>query len=854
MKNLVRHSLLLLLFWASSFAGFGQAVTAPDCSDAVNVCTNLGFTITTNGIGNVNEIPTSGTVSNPSTAPTGTGTGCLLSGEINSTWMVVNIASSGQLEFTFGGNGTQAGFYDWIMWPYNPNTTCNDIIGNTLPPVACNWNASSIGGTGMGTLPAGANAGNYVPALNVTAGQQYIICFTNFSGLPNTLVPLDFTGSAAVSCSPVNQAACQGDSVQLVTGSTIPGSTFLWTPAIGLSSTTDSVVMAAPPITTTYTVSITDPAGNITDTTVTVTIHHPPTPDAGMDDISCDLTYNLNATLSDTFGGTWTYTGPSSATFADDTNPSTVATVTTLGNHGFIFTEDNTYCPPVSDTVWVNFLNVPHTNYAVDPSCGGACDGRVDISAATAVLYSIDGGLNFQVDSFFTGLCAGTYDVVVENAQGCQQSSQFTITDPPIVEITSITTDSIVCIGGTASFGITAAGGDGMYSYVWDNALPNQANHTVTPTGNTCYIVYVEDGMGCQSAPDTVCVGLYPPLIANASNSDSICPGDPIDIGANAMGGIGAPYTYVWDDGAGWSMNGDTITVSPNTLTNYCVTVTDGCETPPANICLSVGLYPVPDVGLTVDVDSSCVPVVSNFTNTTTPSLIGTSLWDFGDGNSSTDPVTTNNQYLIPGCYDVSLTVTSPNGCVADTIIPDMICGYGYPTAAFDMTPQPTTVNHTEIQFLNYSSDNFINVWTFDSLGMSLETNPMYEFPNLGPGTYPVTLYVENEYGCSDSITHEVVINEDFLIYVPNAFSPNGDGINDQFVVVGNDIDQTEYEMSIYDRWGNLVFLTEDLFTYWDGTKAGLDVQVEVYVWKIKAKGISNGEKYEFYGHVTLIR
>jgi hypothetical protein len=180
------------------------SITASDCGVSVDVCTNLNFTIDPNGSGVVNEIPTSGTVSNPSTNPGSANSGCLLSGETNSTWMVVNISSTGDLEFTFGGGGLQAGYYDWIMYPYSP-TVCADIIGNTLAPVRCNWNGVNNGGTGLAPsccLPVGGDASNFEPPLAVTAGDQFIICFSNYSSV-NSTVPLNFNGTAGVSCVPL---------------------------------------------------------------------------------------------------------------------------------------------------------------------------------------------------------------------------------------------------------------------------------------------------------------------------------------------------------------------------------------------------------------------------------------------------------------------------------------------------------------------------------------------------------------------------------------------------------------------------------------------------------------------------
>lgn len=113
--------------------------------------------------------------------------------------MMFTVATDGLLAFTFGANGTQYGYYDWAMWPYS-ETACYDIANNTLPPVRCTWNAVSFGGTGLATpIPTGGNAGNYGPPLNVFAGEQFIICLSNWSYVNNS-IELDFTGTADIDC------------------------------------------------------------------------------------------------------------------------------------------------------------------------------------------------------------------------------------------------------------------------------------------------------------------------------------------------------------------------------------------------------------------------------------------------------------------------------------------------------------------------------------------------------------------------------------------------------------------------------------------------------------------------------
>lgn len=184
----------------------GTVVTASDCPSAVNICDNASFQIDPNGYGASVEIPALGTIGNPdNNNPGGSGNwGCLRSGtiELNSTWMIINIATSGNLEFSFGAGGAQSGFYDWIMYPYSGSSTCTQIPTGNYAPVRCNWNGSSTGGTGCaaaGNIPAGGVASNYEVPLPVTAGQQYIICFSNYSSAV-TSVPLDFFGTAQVSC------------------------------------------------------------------------------------------------------------------------------------------------------------------------------------------------------------------------------------------------------------------------------------------------------------------------------------------------------------------------------------------------------------------------------------------------------------------------------------------------------------------------------------------------------------------------------------------------------------------------------------------------------------------------------
>lgn len=178
----------------------GGPVVAGDCSSATPICTNVNFSIDPNGYGLVDEICTN-CISNPSTNPGSANDGCLLSGELNSTWFLVNVAVGGNLEFSFGAAGG-GNCYDWAMWPYDA-AACAGIIGNTLPPVSCNYNFPCDSYTGIAsTPPAGGDPGNFEPTLTVATNDQFVICFSNFSSAV-TNVPLDFFGTADISCTPL---------------------------------------------------------------------------------------------------------------------------------------------------------------------------------------------------------------------------------------------------------------------------------------------------------------------------------------------------------------------------------------------------------------------------------------------------------------------------------------------------------------------------------------------------------------------------------------------------------------------------------------------------------------------------
>ncbi|MBP6699256.1 MAG: gliding motility-associated C-terminal domain-containing protein, partial [Flavobacteriales bacterium] len=145
--------------------------------------------------------------------------------------------------------------------------------------------------------------------------------------------------------------------------------------------------------------------------------------------------------------------------------------------------------------------------------------------------------------------------------------------------------------------------------------------------------------------------------------------------------------------------------------------------------------------------------------------------------------------------------------------------------------------------------------WDFgEDLGTSEEQDPVIRFPDVVGGSYPVTFVVANILGCTDTLRTVVDVGDEFLVWIPNAFTPNSEGENETFFVSGNDISSEEYLLRIFDRWGQEVFSTADPTAHWDGTSGGDVLPQGVYVYSLKVRSLSSRQKRTLLGHVSLLR
>lgn len=266
--------------------------------------------------------------------------------------------------------------------------------------------------------------------------------------------------------------------------------------------------------------------------------------------------------------------------------------------------------------------------------------------------------------------------------------------------------------------------------------------------------------------------------------------------------------------------------------------------------------YPAPPV-IIIKPSSylGCQPANIFFDNLSTP--IDNSyhiVWDFGDGSTVQDVISPTHLYDVPGVYDVKVEITSPLGCYIADEFTNLIRVVPTPVAAFACDPDSALSNfNNTVHFIDQSQGAAHWNWQFGKSGTSLEQSPTYTF--LDTGKVTIRLIVTHEAGCKDSISKELDIRPEVTWYMPNAFTPNGDGQNDEFFGKGYLNGISGFKMSIWNRWGELVFETTDPNATWNGRKRnteGLSPE-GVYVYLVSFTG-PRGEPYEYRGFATIVR
>ncbi len=544
----------------------------------------------------------------------------------------------------------------------------------------------------------------------------------------------------------------------------------------------------------------------------------------------------FDVTVNDLPDGNFTISGPSQVCEGDPVN--------------LVF--NATQGQPVFDVGYV--LNAqPDTTFISNKSSG-------DIIPIVGVVGNNTIGLVTITDDNMPR-CSQTFNVGLNFT--VNPKPQVTITSPAdICEGTAFVIDFVFTGVSQFDFEITNNGTTSLVENVNSNY-----SHTLYPTKDETYVIgNIFDGSTttCSTVLDqAVNVHVVPlPVVTTSIDVDEVCYGEPMEYTINVVGE--APFDITYDVGNGnetilGSSGSEIVTVSGANSTQFVVvSISDasGLNCPIVNDApIDVIVNPIPVVDFSTPIDNGCKP----FTTVIQPNLGngesgGVYTWSTSNGDTTSTEAPTFT-FLNSGSYDVDLAYTSLAGCSNSISKTAYITVHEDPVADFTYLPTQPTVTNNNIHFTNASVDGDTYFWTFGAdseFGTSVEENPLFIAPNDDQYNIEVCLDVYSINGCRDTVCDNIKISGDVLVYVPNTFTPNGDNINDLLFLSAQGV--SYFKIEIFNRWGKVIFQTEDPTNYWNGEFKGETVQEGVYPFIVYYKDKYSVDVQKLRGHINIIR
>lgn len=749
-------------------------------------------------------------------APTGEGfiideintwTSCLTGGELNSGWYQITIASDGFLSFTLTPNDIDD--YDWSLFNLT-DASCSDILTDPSIEVSCNSYglvgvngptgiSTADGGTGNSNGPGDLNGPPFNADVPVLAGETYVLMVSNWSGTPNGYT-LDFTNSTAGFFDAVEP------DIEVVT-----------------ASCSEVVVTFTEPILCS-TVELSDftmsgDGGPFTATSIT-----------------SNCSFGANSSIS-------------FAVIFDPPFPSTG------GDYNLIFDTGDVedLCGnPIDDTDFD--FTVPEgmeVTATSSPASCSAANGEIEVISVEGgtAPYEYNVGSGFQSSAVFTGLLGGDYIVQVRDAVNCLVQIDVTV-DQVTTDFTA-GDDAVSC---NLNYGLQAVLPPNS-SGVWSgNALVsfsdvNSPNTSVTVTDPGTYTLSwtVTNELDCE-ASDIVEVS-FSDLSLNMVLTPASCP-ESCDgaATANVSGAMpGSVINYNWSAGSS----------SSNSATNLCpvpysLSISDdiGCET---SIPFSII---VPDT-LRIEEIIETAETCANYCDGSLE-IISNGAVDFSFDGGETFLSSSTISSLCSGNYNI--VVRNAKGCVASAAA--FLTEPVSPVSSFLPQNKTASIYSPTFEFHNLSRNYTEHLWQFgypETMFSTIDEDMIYTIPDSDPqpGKYSVLLTVTNDVGCADSSLQTVELIEELLSFIPNTFTPNGDGINDSFKPVLINVDPDQYQLDIFDRFGKIIFSTNNLNEGWNGRSTDENDYYApngTYNYRIKAHSINTAENVLWEGFINLIR
>ena len=722
------------------------------------------------------------------------------------------------------------------------------VLVNANPVITISPN-STVCPAGSATLTAGGAASyTWAPAASLSAANGatvtatpaattvYTVTGTNPGGCTATNTVQVSVGTVPALTGSPNATICASASTTLSVGGAV---SYTWSPAGSLSAANGATVTASPTASTVYTITGANAAGCTGTYTISVSVPANPTVTA----VSGTLCAGSSATLTASGATTYTWspaTGLSSVNGASVVaTPATTTAYTVTGSTGactgsavatasviivnpLIAASSTTYC--IGGTA-VTLSGSGATTYSWSPPSGlsGTSGATVSASPTVSTVYTVTGS---------TGACSGTQTI--------------SITVAPVSSLSIVSGGTLICPNGSG----TALTASGASTYTWMPGAQTTASIQANPPATTTYTVAGQTAAGCATIPATITVSVNPPINPTlTASSPSVCLSKTVAISVAPTGGT---YTYTWLPVS--SIQGpnsaSSIVAKPNSTATvvYTVTISNGLCKETGTVSLQVfDCIPPVSSFSTITNDSICTKGCVSFTATSTGIQPLTYQWFFPGGTPPTsnlqDPVIC---YSSAGHYPVTLITGNPYGNdtllqtnyihVADT---PSVRAYGDTLLSVGQTaPVKVTGNATAY---SWSPDN-------GSIACATCTSTVVQ-PTVTT-RYVVT--ASNSPYCKRK--DSVLVKVDFIcgdFFIPNVFSPNGDGLNDDVNIHGFCI--ATYTLKIFNRWGEKIFETSDKTLGWDGTFRGKPMDTGVFVYSVE--GITIEKKpFSKKGNITLLR
>jgi gliding motility-associated-like protein len=524
-----------------------------------------------------------------------------------------------------------------------------------------------------------------------------------------------------------------------------------------------------------------------------------------------------------------------------------------------------------SNTIAVTVHPKPIVQFSAAPVCLGVVSSFTNLTTVSFGSISVS-SWTYGDNSVGTGYNSthqygnpGTFPVTltVHTGNSCTSSfTQMVVVHPkPNVNFQS----TITCLNQATQFSNQSNISSGsIVKYRWDfenngSIDDSTANPLfIYPTAGTqqSRLVAVSNNNCINQNINPVIVHFNP--IANFSAPSTCIPASTQFHNASTSGD-GAITSYAWD------FNGDNIfdnnLQDPNyiytSVGNYGVKLEVQTEYGCVNSILkSVYVNATPSAIFSAQNNTGCPSLCVKFLNQSTigSGSIVTNQWIFGD-NSNPDYTKNPSHCYSTGNYNVTLKVVSDSGCISSSTLPNLVNVYPVPVANFNISPNEIELTTPLIEVEDRSTGASTVKYLFDDGTIKTTRDFSHLFNGSESHNIAIMQTVSNSHGCKDSIIKMVIIKEAYTIYIPNAFTPNNDGLNDGFKAVGIGIAQ--FKLQIFDRWGKLIFESDDINKGWDGSVNGKgdaeSTKSDVYVWKAEVVDVLK-ERHSMIGHVTLLK